>query len=158
MTSQRSRLSYAAARQVRTATRWRTATLVATVLAFAVVGCGAAPPPVGAVPSPDVPLPEASIKPAPTNTPIAFKLDVFIDAKTVTPLRKAVVLIRGHTVLLVFHSDHDVQVTISGAGLDQTVFVARLATIPVSFVVDQRGVVTIESADPVATIAELTVI
>jgi hypothetical protein len=37
------------------------------------------------------------------------------------------------------------------------VFVARLATITESFVVDQPGVVTITSTDPETTIAELTV-
>lgn len=129
------------------------------IVAVLVLTACAPPPPVGRQPSPQVPISTPTATPTPTEwAAAAYKIDIFIDARTVTPLRRAVALERGRTVVLVFRSDHDVTATISGAGIQESVFVARLSTITESFVVDQLGVVTISTTDPAAIIAELTVI
>ena len=134
------------------------AALLSAVVIVAVAGCGVAPPAVGPTPRPTVPIGPPTATPTPTESGAAFTMDIFIDARSVTPLRKSVALTRGRTVMLLLHSDHDATVTITGAGFDKSVFVARLSTITSTFVVDEAGLVTIKSTDPVATIAEMMVL
>ncbi len=59
--------------------------------------------------------------------------------------------------VLVTRSDHVTTLTVTGAGVDQTDFIGRLTTISTTFVTDEPGVVLIQSTDPAATIARLTV-
>lgn len=87
----------------------------------------------------------------------SLKMDIFVDAESVRPVNKSIQLDVGQTVSLLIRSDHDVSVHLEGPELDEDVFVARLATIPFSFVVDRPGTVVITTDDPAATIATLTV-
>ncbi len=135
------------------------ATLVVAALA-SLVGCQSTPP-VGPVPSPSTPV---SASPSPISSPSpsaakarTFKLEININAHTVSPLRRSVRLQRGQPVDLVIHSDHDGTVTIDGPKLHKKVVVHRLVQIPVTFVANRPGVITIASSDPKATVARLTV-
>ncbi len=96
-------------------------------------------------------------RPTPRTTYQAFKLDVFVDAESVTPVNRTFRLEVGSNVILTLRSDHDVSVQITGPELDNSVFVARLSTITTSFVVDHPGKVTISTDDPQATIATLII-
>lgn len=87
----------------------------------------------------------------------ALKIEIFIDAKSVTPLRKEVDVSKGRTVLLVTRSDHDVSLIVKGPKIDKSTFIARLTTITTTFVANDAGVVTVKSSDPAATIARLVV-
>ena len=87
----------------------------------------------------------------------SLKIEVFVDAESVRPVNRSIQLDVGQTVSLLIRSDHDVSVHLEGPELDEDVFVARLATIPFSFVVDRPGTVVITTDDPAATIATLTV-
>ena len=95
--------------------------------------------------------------PTPRTTYQAFKLDIHVDAESVTPVNRTYRLKVGKDVILILRSDHDVSVQVTGPELDKKVFVARLATITTTFVVDHPGQVTIRVDDPQATIATLIV-
>lgn len=114
-------------------------------------GCGMPQPP----PQPESMTPATPATQSPTYD--ALDLDISIYADGVHPSGKTYTLDQGDTVVLVSRSDHDVWLTVRGAGLDKRVFVDSLAAITTSFVVDQPGVVTIETEDPSIVVATLTV-
>ncbi|MDN5803164.1 MAG: hypothetical protein L0H26_01030 [Microlunatus sp.] len=85
------------------------------------------------------------------------KIEIFIDAQSVTPVDKQMQIATGRPVMLVIRTDHDVTLHLKGPELDRSVYVEPLSVINSAFVVDQPGTVTITCEDPVATIATLTV-
>jgi predicted small lipoprotein YifL len=124
----------------------------AAVIAVLLAACGVTGP-VGLTAS-ETPAPETA---APSPSYESLKIDVFIDAESVTPVNKTFQVDLGETVVLVLRSDHDVSVQLRGPELDRSVYVARLSTITSSFVVDRPGTVTITTDDPEATVATLVV-
>lgn len=125
---------------------------LAALLLVVLAGCGTTVP-VG-------PTPGATVAPAtPTSSPSisALKVDISIDSSTVIPNGKQFTIERGRSVLITTKSDHDVTLTIQGAGIDKKVFIGRLSTILTTFVVRQAGTVTIKSSSPAATIATLDI-
>ena len=131
-----------------------TSLTVTLAVAVALAGCGTTPD-VGVAPGSSVPAESAA--PAPTPTPEAVKIEIMIDAKTVSPYRKAVEVDRGQPVVLVTRSDHDTSLEVTGPGIDRTDFIGRLTTISTTFVADVPGTILVKSTDPAATIARLTV-
>lgn len=126
-------------------------------------GCGPAPA-VGPQPRPSQPFSATTSSPAATpsasgsaNRGDIYKLNVIINERTVTPLRRLVRLERGRTVVVVLRSDHDVTVTIKGPAIDKKIFVDKLVTVPASFVANHPGTITIACTAPRATAARIVV-
>lgn len=126
--------------------------VLAALLLIVLAGCGTTVP-VG-------PPPGATITPATaTSSPSmsALKVAISIDRSTVVPNGKQFTLKRGRSVFIKTKSDHDVTLTIKGAGINKKVFIGRLSTILTTFVAQQAGTVTIKSSSPAATIATLDI-
>lgn len=120
----------------------------------AVAGCGTSPA-VGPVPGNTAPTessPDFSSPPAE-----GLKIEINIDQRTVTPLDKEFEVVQGRSVVLVTRSDHDTSLTVTGPRISRTDFIGRLTTISTAFVAEAPGVIMIESTDPAATIARITV-
>lgn len=127
---------------------------VLVVLSTLVLLCGCG------VTGPVGPTPGSTLTAEPqTATPTydGLKIEIFIDAESVTPLDERVEISRGRSVVLQLQSDHDVTVHVKGPQMNRSVFVGRLSTINSTFVVDQPGTVTITCEDPESTIATLVV-
>lgn len=144
---------------------WRRLSIVAAgSLAALIFPTGCAPDPTfGPTPKPSAPFTAApstanSHPAARPSDPNLYKLNVIINARTVTPLRRSVHLARGRTVVLTLHSDHDLKITIDGPGIDRSVYIDRSEpTVPASFVANHPGVITVASTSPEATIARFIV-
>lgn len=120
----------------------------------AVAGCGTSPA-VGPVPDNTI---HADSSPGFSTPPAeALKIEINIDQKTVTPLEKEFEVVQGRSVVLVTRSDHDTSLTVTGPGISRTEFIGRLSTISTTFDAEAPGVIMVESTDPAATIARLTV-
>ena len=120
----------------------------------ALTGCTAAPA-VGPDPGSTI---NAPASPSFSTTPDAgLKIEINIDQQTVSPLEKEILVERGRYVVLVTRSDHDTSLTVTGPNINRTDFIGRLTTISTTFVADDPGVILVQSTDPAATIARLTV-
>ena len=142
-----------------TAPRPRSATTLAGLAAsftvlVALTGCTTTSA-IGPVPSSTV---NAAASPGSSTPPAeGLKIEINIDQKTVSPLEQEYQVERGRTVVLVTRSDHDTSLTVTGPGIDRSDFIGRLTTVSTTFVADQPGAILVQSTDPAATIARLTV-
>ena len=108
---------------------------------------------VGPAPGPSV----EAVSPMASPSPVALKIDVTVDAHSVSPLNKSFDVRSGQDVVLLVHTDHNASLIIKGPDISRTVTIGQQMTEPVTFVPGTPGVITISSSDPAADIARLTV-